>query len=202
MQVPIYLGVLRASEQQLAAAFDLIGERHVHEAEVRDTSRILAGWSRDHIEALEPVAERFGAVKNTHPGRVRRVLFQGPRIGGLGLLQDLQDLSLLANQTRTTWTALQQAFAELHDAELEEFCKVHGRETDRQVDWLCTQIKQVAPQALVVPVNLVSDVRASLPQRPSVLLSFMPPWVPWAAGGMLGTGILALAARRLSAARQ
>ena len=72
------------------------------------------------------------------------------RTGPVGLLRDLQDLHLLANLVLTSWTVIQQAAQGLRDDELVEVASGSSGETSRQLAWLTTRMKSVAPQALIV----------------------------------------------------
>ena len=60
MHVGTYLGLLRASEQELADAFTAVGERHPAEAEIRGMCLQLAASSRAHVEALGPMIDQYG----------------------------------------------------------------------------------------------------------------------------------------------
>jgi len=66
------------------------------------------------------------------------------------LLREFHDLWLLANEVQICWTVLSQAAKALQDWELAVACEQLGRQNKRQLAWLLTRIKQVAPQSLVV----------------------------------------------------
>lgn len=151
IHIATYLGLLHGSEQQLAEAYTSVGERHAAEAEIRDMCKQLASWSRAHMQALGPLIHRYGAQTSKEPAQLAESLFQGPRITSTGLLRDLHDLWLLANQVHLCYLALGQAARALRDMDMERACQDLGLETDRQIAWLLTHIKQIAPQALVVP---------------------------------------------------
>lgn len=183
-QLARYIGILNGSEQELADAFTLLADRHSRNAEVRDVAAELAKWSSRHVQALNTLKGKYGLQPSAHPQRIRSALLYGARMGELGLLQDLQDVSLLANQVRLTWTALEQAAVALHDAEMERLCDEAGRETDRQIAWLCTEIKHTAPQALTVAPNRLAETAASLPKHPSIAALPDPVWAPLAGGAL------------------
>ena len=167
MQVGLYLGALDAAERSLAEAFTMVAHRHEGDAGVRDTTSHLAEWSRRHAASLVPWIGRFGRVDSPDPARLRAALFQDARVGGLGLLRDLQDLMQLVGQVHTLWTILDTAAKGLHDRPMHEWCATCLDETERQRMWLETQIKSHAPQALTVAPVRTSELRASLPKTPT-----------------------------------
>jgi len=65
-------------------------------------------------------------------------------------LHDLHDLYLLVTGAQLCWTVLLQAAHALRDKDLEVVAQQSGGETDGQLAWLETRIKQAAPQALTV----------------------------------------------------
>jgi hypothetical protein len=151
--LPFCLGLVRASEQELGKSFGAMALKHSSDFDIHQSCKLFRQWCEGHLEKLDPFATRYDAIVNPDPGRVRRALFHGPRIAGYGLLRDLQDLLLLAHQARTGWTALMQAAKEMKEADVTEITLACADETDREIDWLCTQIKVAAPQALTVPVE-------------------------------------------------
>jgi L-ascorbate metabolism protein UlaG (beta-lactamase superfamily) len=148
--VPKFIGLLRQSERLLANAFLMVAGRHALDPELREMCRQLAVWSSLHADALEPLAQRYGEQSAKEPARVRRALFRGSRAGGVGKLRDLHDLALLAGQSKLSWTSLRQAAGSLRDRDMEMVCSKSLAETERQLAWLQTQIKNTAPQALAV----------------------------------------------------
>lgn len=182
MAVAKFIGLTKASEEQLAETFLLVANKHDKNAEVREMAKQLAEWSRRHVEALLRVAERLGTAAVDEPERVRSALFHGARAGGVGLLRDLQDLSLLANQTRIQWVTLLQAAKGLHDETLVALCTASQEETERQCAWLETQIKSSAPQAINVAPDKASTLLASVPKSPTPAALPEIVWSPLAAG--------------------
>jgi hypothetical protein len=134
---------------------------------------------------LSATIARVGSESVDEPQRVRSALFHGPRLGGLGLLRDLQDLSLLAKQVEVNWTSTRQAAKALHDHELETLGASCMEETGKQIAWLETQIKQTAPQAINVEPEKTATIKASLPKTftPAALPEFI--WSPMAAGALM-----------------
>lgn len=161
--IACYIGLLANAERALADALALIGLRHAVEPEIRSAARTYAAWCRAHVDALGPAIDRYGASRNTDGERLRRALFRGPRLGGFGLLRDLHDLVTLATAVREGWTALHQAAREAHDHELAERSRACGEQTARMIAWLDTKVRHSAPQALTVPADTPTELRASVP---------------------------------------
>ncbi len=150
MHVAHYLGALRNSEEQIAEAFEKVAEHHIVEPDIYQMCLTLASWSRTHAAALERMTVIYGEKKDKEAEKVRGDLFKGPRTGGFGLLRDLHDLYLLATEAHLCWMILLQTGQGLRDDELEKTCQKLSKETDEQISWLQTRIKQAAPQALIV----------------------------------------------------
>jgi hypothetical protein len=153
MYVAVYLGLLQSGERQLADAFTLLADRYSRDPEIRDTTILLAKWSDAHLHKLEPLSARLGATESEHPAKLRAALLGGTRVGGLGLLWDLQDLELLISQVRSSWLVLQQAAKAMGDDELIALSKAACQDVERQYHWVRTQIKVLAPQAVVVTAD-------------------------------------------------
>ncbi len=151
MFLPEYIGMLQSGEQQLAETFTALGERHKEDRDVRDMSLILGSWSRQHVQALAPFTQRYGAVGSQEPAALRRTLFSGARTGAWGLMRDLQDTWLLGQQVSLNWLVLSQAARALRDVELQATCERLSGETRRQLEWLRARIKDAAPILLSVP---------------------------------------------------
>ena len=120
----------------------LVARRHPNEPDIRDGARVL--------HTLGSITDRFGLLRSLSPSGLQTALFRGRRGRSLGLLRDLQDLYLMATQTRSCWTVLLQGARGLNDVELvcaSEYC---GGETIRALAWLETKIHQTSPQVLIV----------------------------------------------------
>lgn len=181
MQIAREIESLARAEELLATSLRLVAARHVSDAEIRDTARLLASWSDEHVERLRALRSRFGRLRTRDADRVGRGLLRGLRLAGMGLLRDLEDLFVLAARASVGWIALGQAAKALRDPELETVCLEASATTKRQVAWVETHVKHIAPQALVVKADKVSEVRASLPPvRPAALV-----------GAALGASLLA-----------
>lgn len=149
MQLTHYLGLLHVCEQRLAEAFQLVAAHHEIEPDIVSTCHLLAGWSMQHVKQLAPIVEKYGEQKEEEPDNLLSTLFHGPRKGGLGLMRDLHDVWLLSQEARFAWTIVLQSALALRDKDMEAICTTCGNETDRQIAWLRTRVKQAAPQALV-----------------------------------------------------
>ena len=180
-----YIGSTRRSERLLAEAFRSVADRHQNEFEVHEQCRHMAEWSRSHSDALGEMTRRYGERRPSDADSLRSALFHGGRWGGLGLLHDLQDLLIMANAVSTEWLILKQAAQTIADPQFVELCTEAAGSNQRQVAWLKTQIKHVAPQALTVPPHLVDELGASIPKRPT--LAAVPDYlrVPLAAAAVL-----------------
>lgn len=166
MQIDRVLARLQSSERLLARSLVAISDRHAQEPEVRDTARLLASWSSLHVDEMARFEKRYGSAVSEQPDRLRDALFHDPRIGGLGLLEDLHDLSLLVHQVHLCWVELKQAAQALRDETLLDACERLGHETNRQAAWLRTQLRMHAAQPLAVPSLALRQLRVSVP-RPS-----------------------------------
>lgn len=164
VQLAHYLGAIQVGEQQLAESFKMVGERHSREPEPREMCYEFSQWASGHGEALKPFVDKHGAQENLKLEQLRSSLFQGARIGALGLLHDYQDLLVLTNALRTNYTILEQAAMSVHDQEMTKMAIDVGEQVNREIEWLCTQIKVISPQAVTVPPNLAQEAVASRPK--------------------------------------
>lgn len=97
------------------------------------------------------MAERYGEDgSDDEPERLHADGLSETRGGPVGLLRDLQDLYLLATLVDATWTVVEQAGSALRDKELLSAVEKCQAETQQQISWLKTRMKQAAPQALLV----------------------------------------------------
>jgi hypothetical protein len=167
LQIAHYLGAIQVGEQQLSEAFKMVGERHSREPEPREMCYEFAQWASGHVDALKPYAKKYGAQENLKLEQLRSSLFQGARIGALGLLHDYQDLSVMANALRTNYTILERAAMSIKDEAMTKFAIDTGEHVNREIEWLCTQIKVISPQAVTVPPNLAQETVASRPKYPT-----------------------------------
>lgn len=195
-QVARVLGSVRGTEEQLRDALVLISERHERDYDIAGTSSLLAGWSSLHLRWLEPLLERYGRIPSERAEQLRGALFAGTRVGGMGALDDLRDVSILAEECETSWTILFQGGKELHDEELLRVSSDARDHTRRTLRWLRTAIDHVAPETLAVAVDAPREAAASVPKAPDRVAN-IPDWIwgPTAAAATLavaaGSSLLA-----------
>lgn len=150
MHLAHYLGFAHRSEVELGEAFREVAAGHAEEAAVFHIAQRLAGQCEEHASRLQPFADRYGEEAPEEPERLHSDLFGGTREGPLGLLRDLHDLYVMAAEVDMSWTLIAQAAQGVRDSDLLEIVQECEKETATQMDWLRTQMKQSAPQALVV----------------------------------------------------
>src|SRR4051794_17167553 len=150
MRLTNYLGLVHRSETVLAEAYRQVAEAHKDEADVFRLCQVLAEQCDQHAERLKPFVDRYGEEAPEEPERLHNDLFGGTRTGGLGLLRDLHDLYLMANEVDISWTVIKQAAQGARDKKLLEAVTSCEGETQVQIKWLLTRIKEAAPQALLV----------------------------------------------------
>ncbi|MFL5774467.1 MAG: molybdopterin oxidoreductase [Flavisolibacter sp.] len=150
MHIGNYIGLVHDSEKDMAEAFKKVSKHHAVEPDVMEMCKKLASWSENHSLNLKKFIKRYSENKSSEPDKLKRTLFNKPRTGPLGLIRDLHDLWLMANEVQLCWVVLLQAARSLRDKELELACEQFDKQTQQQLEWLMTRIKQAAPQALVV----------------------------------------------------
>ena len=185
-QVARYLGQARANEEQLHDALILVAERHEKSYELARGATTLAIWSRQDLDWIEPLTERYGAIPSEQAEALRSVLLGGTRAGVTGELADLADLSVLAERAEMTWTILFQGACELRDGELADVASRARDHNRRQIAWIRTQVDHIAPDAVAIPLDPGGQTVVSVPKRLEALAS-VPDWIwaPVAAGGLL-----------------
>ena len=194
--IPQYLGLAASAERALADAFVLVGARHAVEPEVRNAARLHSNWCHGHLHELRAQAARHGLTRTRAGSRLRRALFRGTRVGGGGLVRDLQDLLTLACAVHGCWVALHQSALERHDTALEAVCRACDGETIRHIAWLETQLRHVTPQALSIPAPALTELVASIPTRAQVgaVMDLLPGPALRALGPLAaGVGMLVMA---------
>jgi hypothetical protein len=150
VNLPLYLGLLRRSEEVLGESFQQVAEGHADEPDVFHLCSSLAKQCAQHDTRLRPVIARYGEQSDGEPDRFHADALSETRSGPVGLLRDLQDLYVLASLVDITWTIVKQAGQALRDEELLDIVAGCEAETRVQLSWLTTRIKQAAPQALLV----------------------------------------------------
>jgi hypothetical protein len=131
MQLPRYLELLHREQLELADAFRSVASAHADEADVARQCERLAAQCEAHAERLAPFVG------------------EGPEVEP-DLLADLHDLYRRAAHCDMAWTLAGQAAQGTRDRELLEVVQGCEGETEIQLKWLRTRLKQAAPQALVV----------------------------------------------------
>jgi hypothetical protein len=150
MHLAHYLRLLHLAEERLADAYTRVAEGHTDEPDIAQLCRKLAQQCTEHARAVEPFADRYAQGAPDEPERLHSDLFGGTRTGGLGLLRDLHDLYLMATECDVAWTVIDQAAFGARDEELLAVVSASRPQTQIQIKWLRTRIRQAAPQALVV----------------------------------------------------
>jgi hypothetical protein len=148
----------------------------VQDAGIRDGCRMMAQSSGHGLDAVDQLREVFGGGRARPVNLVGQALFHGLRSGGVGLIRDLHDLTLLANQSLLSWTALYQGLRARHDTAAEAISEASIRQLELEISRLTTEIKDAAPQALTISpprMNRMIGTLATLavtarhPQRPA-----------------------------------
>ncbi len=67
MHVGNYLRLLQTSEELLAQAFLTVAEHHQDESDIGGVCRLQASWSREHLEKLKPLTEKYNERRNAEP---------------------------------------------------------------------------------------------------------------------------------------
>ncbi|WNV88310.1 hypothetical protein [Umezawaea sp. Da 62-37] len=147
MHLASYLGLLRSAEQGLADAFGRVAAGHAPESEVATTCAALALISEAHVDRLTPVLRRYDANPGADPPH--GLPSTGPRAGEVGLLRDLLDLYALASFVDLTWAVVAQAARGLRDSALLDVTEGCEQDTDRQLAWLRSRVKNSASSALL-----------------------------------------------------
>ena len=146
-----YLGLVEGSERALIEALEKVAEAHSKEPDIHAECRVLADWSRQELGCLRRLIERYGEALESEPERLRKAIEPQLTKTGLGLVRDLHDCWLLAQETSMSLVVLDQAAKGLRDEEMKALVERVEHQNRRQRSWLRTRIKQAAPQALVVP---------------------------------------------------
>jgi hypothetical protein len=197
MSVSIYIGMALSSETELQQAFRMLSDKHSRNAEIRDACERFSQLCEAHIGGLRKQSEHHGSSGTVDPERIRAALFHGARFGGLGLLRDLHDLSILVQQVELSYVALKQAAEALRDQDMLDAIKTFSSETLEQSKWIENEIKNHAAQALTVPVPHSDTLTATIPERPTPPSQPEAIWAPLAGATlMLVVGLLGWAVGR------
>jgi hypothetical protein len=150
---------VQSAELQMAGELRKVGERHAAEADLYHLGHSLARQCGDHLRRLAPFAERYGAAPagdtNGTPPLVRALrektgrLLAGTEVAGVGLMHDLRELYLCAQEAELNWVILFQAARAARDPELIEVVQSCHEQAEARGKWLRTRIKESAPQVYV-----------------------------------------------------
>jgi hypothetical protein len=145
------------AEAALAKRLRATGERHASESDLYHLGHALARRCAQHLQALAPFAQRYGAKPapddlDESPGLLETVRRKSAEVvgrsepAGLLLMSDLRDLYLAAQHAELAWVILLQAAKAKRDAELINIVTHCHEEADMSGKWLRTRIKEAAPQ--------------------------------------------------------
>jgi len=149
MHIGHYIALVHKGHQALAESFRKVAKQHGDEPDIAATCQLLAGWSDQLVQDLQPFTAQYGEEKDKEPDRMKSILFVKPRSGSLALLRDLHDLWLMSNEAELCCLVLKQAAMGLRDDQLLAACTTMETQTKRQTAWLLTRIKSAAPQTLI-----------------------------------------------------
>lgn len=150
MHIGRYIDLVHRTEIDLAKAFRKVAEAHADEPDVNQTCRLLASWSDQLAEQMNPYSSKYKVEKDDEPDRLTQTLLKDTRKGGMALLRDLHDLYLVAAEVQVCCTILKQGADGLRDKELTAACEEVEKQTKRQLAWLSTRMKAATPQTLIV----------------------------------------------------
>lgn len=144
MKLDAAIAEVRAAEAAVAGALDAVGARHEGDHDVFHMTRTLRRLADANLEALAPVAERYGATGAPDPAPEPHRAADG----GLALLDDLRALHLRYAEASIDWVLLGQGAQAARDAELLDVVSRCHAQTLRGLKWTVTRLKETAPQAL------------------------------------------------------
>ena len=145
------------AEAEVAKRLRVTGERHASESDIYHLGHTLARQCAEHLRALAPFADRYGAKPapddvEASPGLLETVRRKtGEVVGrsesaGLLLMTDLRELYLAAQHAELAWVVLLQAAKARRDGDLIEVVTRCHEQTEMCGKWLRTRIKEAAPQ--------------------------------------------------------
>jgi hypothetical protein len=145
------------AEAELAKLLRVTGERHASEADIYHLAHTLARRCAEHLRALAPSAERYGAKPapddvDASPGLLETLRRKSAEVvghseaAGLLLMADLRELYLAAQHAELAWVVLLQAAKAKRDAGLIAVVTRCHEEAEMCGKWLRTRIKEAAPQ--------------------------------------------------------
>jgi hypothetical protein len=150
---------VQRAEHELAGELRKVGERHAVEHDLYHLGHTLASQCEEHLERLEPFAERYGAPpapdgSGETPALLETVrrksaeLLGRSELTGMLLLRDLRNLYLTAQEAEIAWVILAQTAQAVRDRELLLAASECHEEAETRGKWLRTRIKESSPQVL------------------------------------------------------
>ena len=152
---------LHRAENNLAAKFFKLSDRHKADHEIYYGARDLAHWSQEHVRRLARLGGDHGVQLNPEPENESDILallrqkgseLMGRREApGLLLLRDLRELHRETAGVSLDWEVLAQTAQALKDpAALTVASQCHPQ-TLRQLRWSNAMVKQLSPQVMASP---------------------------------------------------
>ena len=123
------------SERQLGEAFLMIADRTDNYYEFQRKCTLFGHWSFGHSINLDEFLLKYSSIPRSRATTAHTAPFTC-RAAGEDLYHHLQELVLLAQQTRSVWTTLAEAAREAGDDELIAVTTRCAAENDRQIIWL------------------------------------------------------------------
>ena len=150
---------VQRAEKELAGELRKIGERHAVEHDLYHLGHTLARRCEEHLERLEPFAQRYDAPAASggageSSGLLETVRHKSAELlghseaSGMLLLRDLRNLYLTAQEAEIAWVTLAQAAQAARDRELLLAASECHEEAEACGKWLRTRIKESSPQVL------------------------------------------------------
>jgi hypothetical protein len=160
-EIAVVIEDLHASEVELHLELQRLGERHGADHDVAHVPRDLARWSASHVEKLAAEGRRFGlelgeAPRSTNPivAGVRRKsseLMGRRHAAAVLLVNDLRQVFGEASLVKLDWELLGQLAQAARDSALLTVLQECVAETERQMTWAETKLKESVVQAMATP---------------------------------------------------
>jgi ferredoxin-nitrate reductase len=200
MQIAVYTALTIESEVVLQIAYLNVASRHKRDAGIRDGCHRAARFAEIRLQGARELTKKFGATSSHDPKLLANALFHGLRADALGLVRDLHDLSLLANQSLLCWTGVSQACKALHDEAAVATCEAGIKSLQLEISRLNTELKEAAPQALTISTPLTHQIATGLRRLPAATFSQRAAMPVLKAAAFTTAGLIGfLAGRRRSA---
>jgi hypothetical protein len=149
---------LHRAENNLAARFFKLSDRHKADHEIYYAARDLAHWSQEHVRRLATLGGDHGVQLTPAPENEANILallrqkgseLMGRREApGLLLLHDLREIHRETAGVSLDWEVLAQAAQALKDPGLLATASQCHPQTLRQLRWSNAMIKQLSPQVM------------------------------------------------------